>query len=175
MEAPDFARISPRRKIPILEDGDLVMGESAAIPLHLAERYRERGDFLPRAGTTARAIHDDLCLFVMTEMDAILYVIRRHEGLPDIYGASDVACDAAKAYFIRSSHECERRLSDGRPFLTGDDFKVADLLFKTCLDWASALAIPVAPSIQDYSQRIAQRSAYKKGMDRNFPPSIQNA
>ena len=176
MNSPAFLKLSQRGKIPLLEDGDLMIGESAAICLHLADRYRNHGAFVPDAGSIDRARHDELCWFTMTEIDAILYTIRRHEGLPEIYGASEVAVEAAKEYALRSFGEMERRLSDGRPHLLGEDFMVADLLVKTCLDWATAVCkIPLPESLAAYGQRIAARPAYSTAMAQNFPPEVMAA
>ncbi len=176
METPAFAALSGRRKIPILEDGDLVMGESAAITLHLADRYRDHGVFVPEAGTRERVQHDDLCWFTMIEIDAILYTIRRHEGLPEIYGASENAVLAAREYALRSFGEIERRLADGRPYLMGDDFTVADLLVKTCLDWSVFVCrIPIPEILSTYAERIATRPAFGAAMTQNFPPEAMAA
>ena len=171
MDAPDFAALSGRKKIPLLEHGDLTIGESAAISLYLADAFRDHGVFAPESGTAARARHDELCWFAMVEMDAILYTIRRHAGLPEIYGPSETAVEAARAYFLRSAGEIERRLGDGRPHLLGDDFSVADLIVKTCLDWAAvACRIPLSPTLADYSARLAERPAFGPSMEQNFPP-----
>jgi glutathione S-transferase len=171
MDSETYRALSPRQKIPTLEHGTLRIGESAAISLHLADAYRDRVSLVPEPGTAQRALHDELCWFSMTEMDAALYVIRRHAGLPEIYGASDVAVDAARDYFLRSSREIERRLADDRPHLLGEAFSIADLLVKTCLDWAVvACQVSLDGPLLRYSERIARRSAYTKAMSRNFPP-----
>jgi len=176
METPAFAALSGRGKIPILEDGDLVIGESAAITLHLADRYRDHGIFAPEPGTVERAKHDELCWFTMIEIDAILYTIRRHEGLPEIYGASENAVVAAREYALRSFGEIERRLADGRPHLLGDHFTVADLLVKTCLDWAVFVCrIAVPEVLTAYAEKIATRPAYGAAMTQNFPPEAMAA
>jgi len=176
METPAFRALSPRGKIPLLEEDGLVMGESAAICLYLADRYRDHGVFAPEPGTRERALHDELCWFTMTEMDALLYTMRRHEGLPEIYGASEVAVKAARDYYQRSVEEMERRLSDGRPFLMGDAFSVADLLFKTCLDWAVMLyEIPLPTALGGYFGAVSARPAYSEAMSLNFPPEARAA
>ncbi len=171
MSSERYRAVSPREKIPTLELGDLRIGESAAISLHLADRFRDRAVLAPEPGSVERARHDELCWLAMTEMDAPLYTIRRHAGLPEIYGASEVAVRAAQDYFLRSSREIERRLADDRPWLTGDAFTIADLLVKTCLDWAT-LACEITPSgtLQGYSERVGARPAYAAAMKRNFPP-----
>ena len=176
MEAADFRALSQRGKIPLYEDGDLMIGESAAIVLFLADRYRgdgnDEGDgsrsLAPEPGTDDRARHDELCFFIMTEMDSPLYLIRRHAGLPEVYGESPVAVQAAKDYFLRSSTEIERRLSDGRAFLMGQDFTVADLLLKTCLAWAGFVQIPLPDLLTAYSASLGERPAYASAMRKNF-------
>jgi glutathione S-transferase len=181
MEAAEFRALSKRGKIPLYEDGDLMIGESAAIVLFLADRYRGvrpvEGDgpplpsLAPEAGTDDRARHDEICFFIMTEMDAPLYVIRRHAGLPEIYGESPVAVQAAKEYFLRSTTEIERRLEDRRPFLMGEAFTVADLLLKTCLDWAAFVQISLPDSLAPYSASLGERPAYAVARTKNFTPA----
>ena len=170
MNTPEFLRLNGRGKIPVLEDGELVIGESGAILFHLADRYRERAQLAPAPATPERARFDDLCIYALTELDATLYVIRRHEGLPAVYGEAPVACEAARRYFARQAGEVERRLADGRPFLAGDAFSAADLLVTTCLDWAAFVAIALPERLDAYRRRIATRPAYREAMALNFPP-----
>ena len=41
--SPVFLKINPAGKLPVLVDGDVVLTESVAIVLYLAEKYRDRG------------------------------------------------------------------------------------------------------------------------------------
>jgi len=170
MRDPEFLRLTRRGKVPFLEDGDVAIGESAAIAFHLADRYRDRGHLAPEPATAERAVFDDLCLFILTELDAALYIIRRHEGLPAVYGEAPAACSAARAYFLRGLGEVERRLADGRPHLLGDAFSAADLLLITCLAWARLVAIELPESLAGYCERIHQRAAFGRAVRVNFPP-----
>ena len=127
MDDPELLRFTQRRKIPFFEDGEIRIGESGAIVFYLADRYRDRGGSRPsRALPRARAF-EELAFFILMELDATaLYVLRRHEGLPDVYGEAPEACAAARGYFQRMVGEIERRLADGRPHLLGDAFSAAD-------------------------------------------------
>jgi glutathione S-transferase len=105
------------------------------------------------------------------ELDATaLYVLRRHEGLPDVYGTAPEACAAARAYFQRMIGEIERRLADERPYLLGDAFSAADVLLVSCLAWAQFIQIRLAEPIAAYHDRIASRPAFARAMQVNFPP-----
>lgn len=171
MNDPGFLELTQRGKVPLLEDGDVVIGESAAMVLYLADRNRDRVSLAPLPATDERARFDELCFFVMTELDAILYVIRRHEGLPETYGEAPVATEAARQYFLRQAGDIERRLADGRRYLLGDDFGGADLLLMTCLMWAEFLKISLPGRLNDYKLGISERPAYRQALARNFPPS----
>jgi glutathione S-transferase len=46
-ETADFGRLNPKRKIPVLVDGDFTLTESAAIVTYLGERYGS-GSWCPR-------------------------------------------------------------------------------------------------------------------------------
>ena len=170
MNDPDFRRLNQRGKIPVLEDGDLVIGESGAILLALADRYRDRAELAPEPATPDRARFDDLCFYTLTELDAALYVIRRHEGLPSIYGEAPAACKAAREYFLRQVGEIERRLADGRAHLMGDAFSAADILVSSCLEWAAVVSIPLSDPLLAYRERVRARPAFAAAMERNFTP-----
>jgi glutathione S-transferase len=171
MDDPELERWTLRRKIPFLEDGEIRIGESGAILFYLADRYRDHSAFAPAAGTAERAHYEELAFFVLMELDATaLYVLRRHEGLPDVYGEAPAACSAARAYFTRMAGEIERRLADGRPHLLGEAFSAVDVLLTSCLVWAQFIGIPLAAALTAYRDRVATRPAFGRAMAVNFTP-----
>lgn len=173
MQRPEFRKVDRRGKVPILEDAGIVIGESAAIVLYLADRYRGQGHPLgvPPDDCEARAAYYDSAFFITTELDATsLYIVRRHEGLPQVYGEAPVAVQSAREYFLRGLSHIEGRLSDGRPYLLGDDFRAPDLLLTTCIDWAGAIGIELPAVLSAYRERIAVRPAYRSAMDENYAP-----
>src|SRR6516164_3533967 len=63
---PDFLRLNPAGKLPVLVDGDQVIPESAAIVLYLAEKYPQK-KLLP-ADLAERAQVYRWVMFAMTEL-----------------------------------------------------------------------------------------------------------
>jgi glutathione S-transferase len=162
-----FAALNPRQKIPVLQDGDFTIAESAAIIAYLAEAYGEEQRLVP-AGGRARAQWLEWSAFICMELDATaLYVIRRHVGLPQIYGEAPAAVEAARSYFVKQLGCVDQALRDERRYLMGDDFTTADILLGTCLAWAVKLEVPVCESGQAYLGRVTARAAYPKALAAN--------
>ncbi len=78
-QRPEFLRLNPAGKVPVLVDGDLVITESAAIVLYLAEKYPEK-KLLP-ADLRTRAQVYRWVMFAMTELEPPLWRITRHTAL----------------------------------------------------------------------------------------------
>jgi glutathione S-transferase len=175
LDEPEMQRINPRHKVPMLRDGDLVLHESAAIVTHLGERYGSKRGLVPPAGSDDRARYDDWAFTIMTELDAILYVIRRHRDLADVYGASPEAVKGAGEYFTRMVAETERELSDGRTFLLGDVFTGVDVLLATTLQWAVIYGIGISDALETYRARVCDRESFLRAFQINFPPEILKA
>ncbi len=74
---PEFLKLNPAAKLPVLVDGDLVLTESAAIVLYLAEKYQH---FLPTA-PRGRAEVNRWLLFTVTELVQPLWRIANNEFL----------------------------------------------------------------------------------------------
>ena len=76
----------------MLVDGDFVLSESGAIVTYLGERYSTETTPLVPRDLESRTRYNEWLSFTTMELDATsLYVIRRHEGLPHIYGEAPTA------------------------------------------------------------------------------------
>jgi glutathione S-transferase len=173
-QTPEFTALNPRQKIPVLEDGDFVLTESAAIVSYLGETYGAGRDLVPSSGTRERARYDEWCFFVMTELDAhTLYVIRKHRDLAELYGEAPRAVEAAERGFAKQVAVAERALALGGPYLLGEAFTGADVLLTSCLIWARFYALPLSDALDTYLSRTTDREAYRRALERNFPSGAQ--
>lgn len=171
MDDPEFLKRSARGKVPIFEDDNLVLGESAAIVTYLADRYRDHCALIPAYGSVERAQSDERCSFILMELDGPLYVIRRHQGLPEIYGESETAVAAAQQYFLRQSGVIADWLDAPGPYLLGDQFCVADILLGSCESWAQFISIELPPTLAEHLAEVTEREAFKRAFETNFPPA----
>jgi len=168
-----FSVLNPRQKIPVLQDGDFIIAESAAIIAYLAEAYGSGNMRLVPAGQRERARWLEWNFFIAMELDATtLYVIRRHSGLAHIHGEAPTAVECAKSYFFKQLGHVDQTLRAGGPFLMGDAFTTADILLTTCLTWALMREVPVYDSCHAYLDRVTTREAYRKAAAANASRSV---
>ena len=165
----EFKQLNPRHKIPVLQHGSFVLTESAAIVQYLSETFANPKELYLPSDAQARATLNEWCFFIMSELDGgSLYVVRRHEGLPQIYGAAPTAVESAKTYFSHNLEAMAPRIAR-TPYLFGDQLSVADILLMTCLEWAAFSGIALPQPLSGYRQRMAQRRAYLAALKKNFP------
>jgi glutathione S-transferase len=163
----EYTKLNPRQKIPLLQDGDFTIGESAAIVAYLARTYSGPNVSLIPEEEREFARWLEWCFFIVAELDSTsLYVMRRHDlqGLAHIYGhAPDVVLKAAE-YFRQQLGHVEVALSDGRKYLMGDQFTSADILLTTCLVWAIDYGVGVCDATRPYLDRLTSRPAYQRSV-----------
>ena len=152
---PDFLRLNPAGKVPVLVDGDLVLTESAAIVMYLAEKYRDKG--LIPADLKERALAYRWIMFAVTELEQPLWRIARHTFLypEDKRLPADIAL--AKQEFAAMAEVLDRHL-EGRQFIVGDRSTIADCVTAYLIDWANEQQlIDGYPQLRAYLKRMYER------------------
>ena len=87
----EYTKLNPRQKVPLLQDGDFCIGESAAIVAYLSRMYSTPERSLIPEASREYAAWLEWCFFVVAELDSTsLYVMRRHraDALGPIYGVA---------------------------------------------------------------------------------------
>ncbi|MCQ3828745.1 glutathione S-transferase family protein [Microbulbifer elongatus] len=152
-----FLQLNPAGKVPVLVDGDLVLTESAAIQLYLAEKYPQAG-LIPE-GLEDRAQMYRWIFFLMTEIEQPLWRISRntflypeHKRLPQDIEQAQSECKAMLAVL-------EQHMKN-RAFMAGDRLSVADFNAAYTLDWArEEMLLDEAPRLTEYLQEMYARPA----------------
>ena len=160
-ETEEFKSVNPRQKIPVLEDGEIRIGESAAIVTYLAENYRQGSTILIPEDKVLRAKYFEWMSFITMELDATsLYVLRRHWSLPEIYGDSPIANKASEEYFQRMITAASKMIDDKKPYLLGNSFTGVDILLTTTLKWAVDYHQKLPAIFNDYLLKLNDRPQY---------------
>jgi len=126
---PEYLAINPTGKVPGLVDDGQTYFESAAIILHLGEKYGCELGLWPAAGP-ARA--EALCWTVWSTTELHAYLMQwLYHGVdtPVSYAAADRSRATAEynhGQFLRNLDALEARLS-GRDYLLGAGFSLADI------------------------------------------------
>jgi len=167
-KSAEYRKLNTTGKIPTLVDGDIRVSESSGIISYLATRYDcTEGRLMPTDIQSIAEYHEWMS-FISTELDATsLYVLRRHEGLPDIYGRADTACVAARDYFSRMILAASEKIKDGRSCLVGTTFTGADIMMVSTLDWADHVGCDYPSIFKAYRAQITGRASYSLALQAN--------
>lgn len=152
---PDFLKMNPAGKVPVLVDGDLVLTESVAIVKYLAEKYRDRG--LTPSNPLERAELDRWLLFTATELEQPLWRITRHTNLYPEKDRLPGDVALASGEFKAMAQIVERHMQ-GREFVVGDHVSVADFVLAYTLDWGNEVGLlGECPTLRAYMERMYER------------------
>jgi len=151
----EFLRINPAGKLPVLVDGDMVLTESVAIVVYLAEKYPEK-QLIP-TDLRDRAQLMRWLLFTATELEQPLWRMARHTTLypEDRRLPGEVALAAED--FAAMAAVMDAHMGD-REFVVGDRVTIADFVLAYTLDWAKlAKQLDAWPRLEAYMGRMYAR------------------
>lgn len=166
---PDVVRLNPKRQVPVLVDGDLVVCDSTLICEYLEERHPDPPllpkDVAERARCRQQEAAADEILFphVWALVDGVFYPAASGGDAPD--GAAEKA-ETARRELARHHAELDARLA-GREHLCGG-FSVADIATFVMLRTAGNLGAAPAEGLGNLAawlQRVGERPAVKREMD----------
>ena len=151
----EFLALNPAAKLPVLVDGDVVVTESAAIPLYLAEKYPERG--LIPSDLADRAQMYRWIFFLVTEIEQPLWRIALNTT---IYPEADRVPGDIK----NARRDCKKMIAvfdqhmSDREVVAGDRLSVADFIAAYTMDWANeAKLLGDAPRLRAYLETMYAR------------------
>ncbi|MEM8793235.1 MAG: glutathione S-transferase family protein [Pseudomonadota bacterium] len=162
LETEEFRSLNPNGKIPVLQDGELIVWESRAILRYLAAEYGDE-TFWPEAPRN-RAPIDQWLEWAKTTIDEALITgvfwgywrtPKAERDMETVHRHwTDVNAAMAKA---------DARLEE-RAFLCGDDLTLADIGFGYLLYryFTLPLTRPDRPNLAAYYQRLTDRQPYRE-------------
>jgi glutathione S-transferase len=162
-KSPEYLKLNPNGLIPVLVDGELVLYETPAILLHLADTHPQAG-LVPALGTAERAHCYKWMVWLSNTLQATLvqyFYAERYvppEGLADFRARTE-------ARIAPMLDQLEAQLqSSGGPWLLGAQYSAADCMAFVLCCWTRNLQRPASslPAIGAYLARMRQRPAVQR-------------
>jgi glutathione S-transferase len=155
----DYCAINPKGYVPALElDGGAVITENPAILQYLADRDPS-AQLAPPNGTLERAYLQQWLNFISSEL---------HKAFGPYFGGTPegVEKENADARLARRIGDVERGLADGRSFILGESFTVADAYLFVVLNWSTHVGMDLErwPRVAAFMARMTSRPAVRAAM-----------
>jgi len=164
----EYLAVNPLGRIPALVDGDLVLWESAAVCLYIADRYPEAA-LLPPPGSPERAIAERWLVYLTNTVQAtfLLYAYpARILGEADAAAAEALTTGAGRNLDASFDH-LDGLLGEG-PFVLGETFSVADLYLHMVTRWCRRLPRKAwsLPNLGPHYARVSERPSVVRMLER---------
>jgi len=157
-DGTDYYSINPKGYVPLLElDDGQRLSEGPVIVQYLADLAPAKGLVAP-AGTMARYRQLEWLNFITSEI---------HKSYSPLFNPA--MPEAGKVVYrkrLRGRYEYLNQQLEGRSYLMGDAFSVADAYLFTVTRWAPSVFVDLADlaHVQAYQKRIADRPAVQEAM-----------
>ncbi len=154
----DDRTINPKGYVPALQlDDGQVLTEAAMIVQYIADKKPE-AKLAPPAGTRERYLLQEWLNFIATEL---------HKGLSPLFKPNvPEAWQQVVKDTIAARFDFLTKRLQGKPYVMGESFTVADGYLFTILNWTNFLKIDLGkwPALKAYQERIAARPAVRAAL-----------
>ncbi len=157
-DGTDYYSINPKGYVPLLElDDGQRLAEGPAIVQYIADQVPGK-KLAPANGTMARARLQEWLTFIGTEL---------HKGYSPLFNPStpEDYKQVVKAKLLDRYKWVDAQL-EGKDYLLGSDFSVADPYLFTVTNWAKPVGLDISPfkNVAAFMARMAARPAVQAAM-----------
>lgn len=160
-DGSDFRAVNPKGQVPALAlDGGGILTEGAVIVQYVADHAPDSG-LIPPAGSLERYRVQELLNFIGSEL---------HKGVVPLFPMlKDVVSETYKDFAAKvlgaKLGMLDREL-EGKAYLTGDSFTVADAYAFTVLSWLPRIGFDLTPwpNLAAFFERVAARPAVQAAL-----------
>ena len=154
----DYFAINPKGYVPALElDDGQILTEGPVIVQYLADLKPEKR-LAPAAGTLARYRLQEMLGFINSEL---------HKTYSPLFRAETPAETRTERHaYLRKRYAIIEKQLEGRPYLFGDSFTVADAYLFAVTNWAGPVKFDLSPfpNVLAFQARMAARPHVQSAM-----------
>jgi len=158
LQSAEYLRLNPNARIPTLVDGDLVLWESMAINIYLAQKYEGPMHCI---SPEVLGLAAQWSFWAMLEMEGLLLDLMHHRAvLPEI--ARDASYAERDELLLRKPLGVLNNALSARGHLAGGGFTVADLNVASILVWGKMgrLDLSACSNVKRWLENCLARPAY---------------
>jgi glutathione S-transferase len=162
--SPEYLRVNPKGRVPALATDRGILTESPAILGYIAKTFPEAG----LADTEDSFAFADMQAFNLF-LTATVHIAFAHVFRPTRYGDGEVVAAAMRAKASASLDDSfamiDKKMSDGRPYVHGDQHTISDpylLVFSRWLDRADLGPVDKFGYVAAHRKRMEARPAVQK-------------
>ncbi|PCJ23384.1 MAG: glutathione S-transferase [SAR86 cluster bacterium] len=152
-KSPEFRKINPMEKLPVLVDGEIVVTEVAAICAYLADKFPEKG-LAPEIGSAERGAYYRYLFIAGNTLEPAFSLAASgiEHPQPNSAGWGD----------MRRVLDTIETMTPDVDWALGEQFTTADIVFGGLLDFSMTFNwIEASPKVAAYVERIRKRPAYR--------------
>ncbi|MAW81434.1 MAG: glutathione transferase GstA [Parvularcula sp.] len=155
----DYLKICLKGYVPALEleTGDVIT-EGVAITQFIADRFPDAG-LAPPFGSVERAKLQGVLNFISSEL---------HKSFSPLFSATatEEQIREAPAKIAKCLDYIEARFCDGRPYVMGDNYSIADAYLFVVASWSNVKGISLEawPKLQAFLARVEKRPAVREAL-----------
>lgn len=157
-DGSDFRAINPKGYVPVLIlDGGETLTEGPAIVQYVADLVPGK-KLAPPAGTMERVRLQEWLNYITSELHKTFSPLFNKQASEDWKAAARALLDRRIDYVAKAL--------EGRDYLMGETFTVADCYLFTVLNWSHWVKIDLSrwPSVNEYLKRVAARPAVQEAL-----------
>lgn len=167
MGEPEYRKLHPHGKVPVLIDEDVTIFESAAICTYLTDKYSEKG-LAPAVETSARGYYYQWLFYASVTLESPIEQFM-FNTLPDLPEKvlpkkkhSELSAEEALQWFVRVAEPVKETLKN-QEFLVENRFSTADIVMGGVLLWALKLGmLRDHPCLKSYIENLMKRPAFQR-------------
>jgi glutathione S-transferase len=154
----DYLATNPKGYVPALElDNGQVLTEGPAIVQYLADRRPETG-LAPANGTLERYRVQETLSYINSELHKSYSPLFNSKTLPEVR--------QERLEYLKKRYGVIEKALDGKPYLFGEKFTVADAYLFTVTNWAAPVKLDLSdyPGLLAFQKRVAERPAVQAAL-----------
>ena len=164
---PEYRALHPAGTAPVITDGDLVLGESGAVMDYIVARYG--GGWLTLGPDDAD--YTDFLYWYHFGNGSLM------PAMMMVAGGEGPFNELMRGRIDRALAHLDAHLGDGRTWLAGEEFTLADIINAfplTIMRSFVAIDISPYPNIGPYLRRLVDRPGYRAAMAKADPDIVPN-